>query len=87
MKGMKLKIVRLKWRDMMTYCERHPLSKASTAECATLNIVGFLISEDDEVIRLAHICCNIPDTEEVTFSDYSVIPQDGIIERVNLTEE
>ena len=72
---------------MMTCCERHPLSLASTAECAVLNIVGFLISEDDKVIRLAHICCNIPDTEEVTFSDYSVIPKGSIIERVDLGDK
>lgn len=82
---MNIQIVKVRWRDMMTYCERHPFSKASTAECATLNIVGFLISEDDTVIRLAHICCNIPDTEEITFSDYSVIPKSGVIERIDLT--
>ena len=81
-----MKIVRVKWLDMMTYCERHPLSKASSSACVILDVVGFLISEDAQVIRLAHICCNIPDTEEITFSDYSVIPKGDIIERIDLSE-
>ena len=76
-----MKIVKVKWLDVVTNCERDPLPHAMMAELGIWETVGFLIYEDEETIKLAHMIGDIPYAPTKTVSDYSVIPKGCIVER------
>jgi len=79
-------IVRIKWMDIVTYHEKRYLSVAQSGQPAQIDIVGFLLSEDDTVLRLSPMLFTIPECEEIMPDDYSVIPKACIIERETLME-
>jgi len=76
-----MKIVRVKWLDITTYHEKRFLSATQECNGTTIDIVGFLINEDDFVIRLAHMIFNVPESPEPLADDFSIIPKECVLER------
>lgn len=82
----KLKIVEVKWQDVMVYSDRVPLSKAIEAKCSVCRTTGFAIYEDNMCIILAQSLQYIPGFSEICTSEYAVIPNGCIISRKELQE-
>uniref|UniRef100_A0A6M3LN15 Uncharacterized protein n=1 Tax=viral metagenome TaxID=1070528 RepID=A0A6M3LN15_9ZZZZ len=76
-----MKIVRVKWLDITTYHEKRFLSVAQECKGTVIDIVGFLINEDDFVIRLSHMIFNVLESPEPLADDFSIIPKECILER------
>lgn len=82
-----MKIVRVKWLDIMTYCDRVPVPVAKESRLAECETVGYLIGEDVNKIVLAHSIQSIPNNiiNENCVSDFSVIPKGVITSREELS--
>jgi hypothetical protein len=74
-----MKILRVKWLDIVVVSERIPLDIAKESDFAECENVGFLVYEDDHKLIIAPSYQKIPqDTTNETFeavSEYSVIPK------------
>ena len=85
-----MKIVQIKWNDIITVSERMPLDIAKESELAECYTYGMLIFENDKKVIVAHSLQKVPQDmspEIVEFvSEYSVIPKGCILEIKELSD-
>ncbi len=72
-------VERIRWQDPTGFAEWISPEKVDSLHPAKCTTVGFVISEDDNTIRIAASF-----TDDGDIGDLSVIPKDSILDRVVL---
>jgi hypothetical protein len=79
----KYKVEHIQWKDLLTVSERVPIC-AIESEPAIIDMVGYNIKEDDNIVCLAHMIYTIPKQAELVASEFSIVPKCSILRRETL---
>jgi hypothetical protein len=79
----KYQVEHIQWKDLLTVSERVPIC-AIESEPAIIDMVGYNIKEDDNIVCLAHMIYTIPKQTELIASEFSTVPKCSIIMRRKL---